>query len=103
MLGTSGKAGGYNAPGLPNITGSEAFRHPDYGMFVGGTNSGALSGIVGASPQSARASAYTNYDTPMDVLYFDSSKSNPIYGNSNTVQPPSIDLPVIFYLGRRGK
>lgn len=37
-----------------------------------------------------RTSGINNTDAP--VIKFDASKSNPIYGSSTTVQPPSIKL-----------
>ena len=76
---------GYIEAGLPNITGSVySVFHGDSGM------SGALmigrtltnSGVAGG-----RGSGY-------DPLSFDASRSNPIYGNSDTVQPPSIKVRV---------
>ena len=32
-------------------------------------------------------------------LYFDASRSNPIYGNSDTVQPPATQMYLYFYVG----
>ena len=77
-------AGSYIEAGLPNITGS-----------VVGNNWGAFSSdtctVKGALYTSKRKSgAYYNAGNCMNDLYFDASKSNSIYGSSDTVQPNAI-------------
>lgn len=85
-LGTSKEAG------LPNITGhfvpgSVPNNHNDYttGAFRGGTYTQSLIGET-----------LTNPDIVGCGFEFDASKSNSIYGNSNTVQPPSVCLTYII-------
>lgn len=81
QVGTASEAGTQRSAGLPNITGT----------ISGGiwrdfaNNNGAFafkeehrdSGLTGAN-------GYSNY-----FIEFDASKSNSIYGSSNTVQPPA--------------
>lgn len=94
--GSINEVGGYLAAGLPNITGSTAWA-------VNGTldiyatqdtpyhqNTGALSvkkdgKAYGAIGDTGKDSAKSNVSVNIDA-----SLSNPIYGSSDTVQPPSI-------------
>ena len=80
----SATAGTVKEAGLPNITASGGSRiDPDVltGAFTSGTNNQ----MAGAGLAIAQ-----------DGLSFDASLSNPIYGNSDTVQPPSLTaLPCI--------
>lgn len=84
---------GYIEAGLPNITG-------DIGQNTG-------SGLRGGSEMSSLGSlyltrngaySYNGYSTSGGSdrydLHFDASRSNPIYGNSDTVQPPSVKVRV---------
>ena len=72
------------AAGLPNIKG--AYNHQCLLNWGGGTESGALyTGSGGTSMQNAGGSDGGNTQT----IAFDASKSNNIYGKSNTVQPPA--------------
>ena len=74
--------------GLPNITGSMV------GLRTYSTNpshNGALSPNQDTSKQSTTASSVGT-----NGIDFDASQSNPIYGNSNTVQPQSIK--VLYYV-----
>ena len=69
----------YLAAGLPNITGT----------FVGhrATPTGAFWKIEGSGWHGNR-----NNNGDRSTTYFDASKSNAIYGRSDTVQPPSVVL-----------
>jgi len=70
--------------GLPNITGT--FNHQCLMNWGSGTESGALyTGTGGSSTQNGGGSDGGNTQT----IAFDASKSNNIYGKSNTVQPPA--------------
>lgn len=82
---TSGKnnPGDMVEAGLPNITGSiEAYRNP---ILKGTGTSGAF------SHSGSLRNNVPNYDTMYgpDHFHFNASKSNAIYGNSDTVQPPA--------------
>lgn len=77
---------GYIDAGLPNIGAGHS------GIFVGyGTNS--FSGAFSASSSTNTHPIGGNGGTDV-VLNFDASKSNSIYGASDTVQPPSIKVRV---------
>nr|DAG16582.1 MAG TPA: baseplate protein [Caudoviricetes sp.] len=75
--------------GLPNITGSVVPKLANiYNSFIsesGATMTGAFYNTGVFSPYGGADAAVTN-SVPKD-LYFDASRSNPIYGRSNTVQP----------------
>ena len=86
--------GTYKSAGLPNITGTII---PNSGAddMIGGTCSGAFYrlsyGTAGAEAGDYRQNAKTG-------IGIDASKSNAIYGNSETVQPPALTLlPCIKY------
>lgn len=89
-----GNAGGYNAPGLPEIEG--AWSGWNIMSIAGGGPSGAFqanwapNGVVAVETKVAGV---------WDSLDIDASRSNPLYGSSTTVMPESINLPVILYLG----
>lgn len=76
---------GLLSAGLPNITG--VYNSQIHMSGVAATYSGAFT-------------AMTIYNYPVNVndiapgaqLTFDASRSNPVYGNSTTVQPPSVQL-----------
>lgn len=71
--------------GLPNITGR-----------IGNTDIEGSSS-TGAFYRSGRSGKLENQDgNPDPNVYFDASRSNPIYGNSDTVQPQSIK--VLYYI-----
>ena len=90
----AGSAGGYNAPGLPEIEG--AWSGWNIMSIAGGGPSGAFqanwapNGVVAVETKVAGV---------WDSLDIDASRSNPLYGSSTTVMPESINLPVILYLG----
>ena len=75
--------------GLPNITGSVVPKLTNiYNSFIsesGVTMTGAFYNTGVFSPYGGADAAVTN-SVPKD-LYFDASRSNPIYGRSRTVQP----------------
>lgn len=75
-------------PGLPNITGT-------YSAIMGSSHkTGPIDSALGVFKQSIGNDRYTSdahnsgwWNTA--ELYFYASDSNPIYGNSTTVQPPA--------------
>ena len=73
--------------GLPNITGN--WGGDAIGNYISDSQSGAINRVKNSTGSygSAPNSNYRAID-----LKFDASRSNPIYGNSSTVQPPSIVL-----------
>lgn len=88
----AGNAGGYNAPGVPDVIGS-------YGQDGNGSNENAITwGPQGAFSRGAltvsgEIAGNTNYMT------FAASRSNKIYGASSTVMPSSVNIPACIYLG----
>ena len=82
-------AGKYNAAGLPNVTG----RASGFQMTA---TAGALSFVAGGN------NLVYNIESVVAMynLSVDASRSNPIYGLSDTVMPSSANLPVALYLGQ---
>jgi microcystin-dependent protein len=84
-------AGTAHAAGLPNIEGSHRmsyFRQDTFGNTTEQTgafyNAGNTENVVGTAGVNITAGTGTH------TASFDASRSNPIYGNSNTVQPKSL-------------
>lgn len=86
VLGASGTAGGYNAPGLPEIFGTTGYD--------------AQSGYSGAFYSGASTYGQAGTGGTRQNLSFKASLCNPSYGASDTVMPSSVNIPVILYLGR---
>ena len=88
--------GKYNSAGLPNITGQ-------VGRSLTGAQHEGVTQRTGAfsdSYHSACAGAHSYTDGRYAVhAVFDASKSNSIYGNSETVQPNSVNGYLYFYVG----
>lgn len=77
-----GDVGMFTEAGLPNITGNL----PDFYAKTGqNAGAGALyyQTSISNAPVAASSGGYKG-------LYFDASKSNSVYGNSTTVQPPAV-------------
>jgi len=91
-----GDSVGVVAPGLPNITGSIAQISETFSRHASSANNSALY-------KSANTPSGGNTPLEADVsdtgtLAFNASRSNSIYGASDTVQPPAISLiPQIKY------
>lgn len=85
-LGAGGTAGGYNAPGLPEIFGTTGYD--------------AQSGYSGAFYSGASTYGQAGTGGTRKNLSFKASLCNPSYGASSTVMPPSVNIPAILYLGR---
>lgn len=83
------RAGGTNRPGVPEIDG-----HLNFGISDG-VGTGAFRFINSASYGQMSPSNINTYS-----FDFAASRCSGIYGNSNTVMPASVNLPVCFYLGR---
>lgn len=88
------EAGGYTEAGLPNITGLAGIQNlggcgfmpaMDDAFVSGGTSNYAI--------QNPITSGYTTHK-----LKLDASRSNPIYGNSDTVQPEAISILIGEYV-----
>lgn len=82
----SGTSFGYIAAGLPNITGTVRL----YNYWGSqGTSTDAFYNSTGTLNSS---DDHKTEDNAVTGIYFDASRSNSIYGNSNTVQPPAIKV-----------
>ncbi len=87
----AGESGRCNAPGLPELLGGFSAYTFDAGMpwqAITSVDSG-MNALTTGSSGGTRYNAFT----------FRASLSNTIYGASSTVMPPSVNLPVILYLG----
>lgn len=78
--------GASKSAGLPNITGHF---NADYLHHGGGIWNGAFDGFITDTGSQLMSAGSIDYSTN-NAFHFDASKSNSIYGNSNTVQPPSV-------------
>jgi microcystin-dependent protein len=85
VWGASGNLGTTKSAGLPNITGQVNL----CGAWYGISSSGALY-------TSGTSNAPSGNDTTGTGVYFNASRSNSIYGNSSTVQPPALCLNFII-------
>lgn len=77
----SGDVGVFMEAGLPNITGS--FGGSD-GIYPGSFSSGAFTVSGSGTSLTNSSNSYNN------TVTFNAAKSNSIYGNSTTVQPPAV-------------
>lgn len=89
-------AGASVTAGLPNIEGSLKNIPQGHSVFDAIlVQSGALSTTTAKKYGVTGSGSYSSWSDSID---FDASKSNPIYGTSNTVQPAAIKLiPIIRY------
>ena len=90
-------AGASVAPGLPNITGAVGILDGQGGGLM--YQEGAFHKYDGDLPSNfTRRGGANDYVSPGVKAYFDASKSSPIYGSSETIQPAAIKLiPIIRY------
>lgn len=87
IQGANGNLGASKDAGLPNITGT----------FYHDTNAKAgLSGAFASYESTGRQNLANDAPTNSGLITFDASKSNAIYGNSDTVQPPAVCLHYII-------
>jgi hypothetical protein len=91
FVGYRDAVGKYVAPGLPNITGLFNLKTP----FCNGSSA---SGALEATSQVVRTHA-DGGGSSGGGFTFDASRSNSIYGNSTTVQPPATQMYLYFYVG----
>ena len=97
-LGAGGVVGGYNAPGLPDISGSFGVRGT---MIIDNSiieANGAFR-ITETSYDVNYASFQVSSNLSSQGCTFYASRNNTIYGSSPTVMPASVNLPVCIYLG----
>lgn len=93
----TGNAGGYNAPGLPNVVGEWSNFNTPIMSIPASLPSGAIRLSNSANVNSVLTIGGTDY--VWDGMSLEASRSNFIYGGSDTVMPASVNLPAILYLG----
>ena len=85
--------------GLPNITGSVQNNLNDVALFNQGGTSSSGSLIINSRGTAANAANTGSISGRFnDQLLLDASRSNPIYGNSDTVQPEAIQYPYFIQI-----
>lgn len=91
LQGTSGGAGQTIESGLPNITGKVWLRPLDNGEGItwDKENGAFMTKVVEDPNDSSGAIVKSSTAKPFGSINLDASKSNSIYGNSSTVQPPA--------------
>lgn len=94
LQGCSTGAGSTIEAGLPNITGEFYLRPLSDGNGISWNDRhGAIESKIVAKPDDASGSIANGSEfKPMSGLFFDASKSNNIYGKSNTVQPSALKV-----------
>lgn len=83
----SGTAGTVKSAGLPNITGTAKYFRSENGYEHEYTGAFYAADKKGKPDEAKDTSATYN-----DMFGFDASRSNSIYGNSTTVQPPALTM-----------
>ena len=98
VQGANGNLGTSKKAGLPDLTGElgyiKSIRDGSYWQGIN-INTGVFKSsiqTVNTSPAATTAQETESNFTPPSTIVFKASDSNSIYGNSNTVQPPSICL-----------
>ena len=91
----SATAGTYKAAGLPNITGEFTNQGLGFGTI------GNFNGVFQKTEDPSRNGVQYIYATNSNPkIIFNAANSNPIYGKSNTVQPPAFTAKIyICYAG----
>lgn len=93
----SATAGTVKSAGLPNITGSVNNRAwISSGGSVGGIFTNYNGALVSGDVSSTMGSVANATSAESNILKFDASQSNSIYGNSTTVQPPALTMRYII-------
>ena len=95
-------SGTVKAAGLPNITGGgvctqAADNSAEQGLWTRGGN-GALY-ADGGWARTGTLSNYAAHENYASRIAFDASRSNSIYGGSNTVQPPALTMRFAIFAG----
>ena len=92
-----GTAGWYNVAGLPNITGRlQGGDTSGVTIWAHHLDNGALSSIMNTKSYASPAESVSEYYD----IEINASRSNIIFGTSDTVMPASVDIVSGLYLGR---
>ena len=92
LQGANGNLGTVKEAGLPNITGSFNSAINDYRVHGNISAEGAFTGSTGSIDGNAVGTDFVKET----VISFNASRSNSIYGKSDTVQPPAISVNYII-------
>lgn len=102
VQGANGNLGTSKDAGLPDLSGQVGYiKSIGDGAYWQGINinTGVFKSsqqTVKTSPTATTAAESTSHSQPPSTVVFKASDSNPIYGNSDTVQPPSVCLSFII-------
>ena len=103
FTGVRNNVGKFVEAGLPNITGSLQSRgygdNTYYGAITEGDEAFEVQKGSSATTLLYSGTVHANGDSKPDLIQFDASKSNEIYGNSLTVQPQATEMYLYFYIG----
>lgn len=80
---------------MPNITG-----YNDVGGFSAKKNTPAGALYTSIAQANTNLTFYENSESNLEATLIDASRSNAIYGSSDTVMPASVETPIALYLGR---
>ena len=97
-----GTSGTVKAAGLPNITGGNVYTQAADNDAAQGLWTRSGGGALYATGGWARTGSLNNYaahENYTNGIGFDASRSNSIYGNSTTVQPPAVTMRFAIYSG----
>ena len=95
LEGANSNVGAYKTAGLPNITGTFTIQASG-GTGFWGNSTDAFNNIIASSQKYINDGISNPTGTPIIGFEFDASKSNPVYGNSSTVQPASFTVNYII-------
>lgn len=97
--GTSSQVGTEMEAGLPNINGAISTQMPGgVPPWINGGDGALFNNYARKDYNAYNTNTYSISRSNSDILRFDASHSNPIYGRSDTVQPPALCLlPCIRY------
>ena len=95
-------SGTVKSAGLPNITGGDVYTQAwdntaAQGLWVRGGSGALYAG--GGWARTGSLGNYAAHETYTSNISFDASRSNSIYGNSTTVQPPALTMRFAIFAG----
>lgn len=93
LQGANGNLGTVKEAGLPNIVGDFEAQSSHYKSVGSNSNSSPLFKVARLGTIDSGTSQASNYQ---NIVTFDASQVNSIYGKSNTVQPPAISVNYII-------
>ena len=96
----NGTPGTVKSAGLPNISGHFSVRRTSYNWGYISTGSNGAFNVDSVYPGSTSDMVeQSNNGAEMQKIDFNASRSNSIYGNSTTVQPPALTMRFAIFAG----